>query len=325
LARVRRTDLAAYDNQDLPFERLVEVLNPVRSLSRHPLFQVMLTWHNTASRTEPASAGELAVVPRPVRADVAKVDLSFAFEEVPGDLRGALGFSADLFDEATARRIADSLVLVLGRVVEEPDRPVGDLDVLTADERRRLVHDWNATAVPVPDTDVVDMIGRSDRLAFITPTGELTYAELDRRSDEVARALAARGVGAERFVAVAVPRGEHLPTSLLGVLKAGRPTCRSTSTTRPSASRTCSPTPPRAGPDHRVRRGTPPRGWAGAAAGRPARPSPAHRDRTGPAGPRRLRDLHLRVDRQAQGCRGDQGRVAELAARHGRAVPAHRR
>ncbi|GAA0517401.1 hypothetical protein GCM10009545_19310 [Saccharopolyspora thermophila] len=230
LDRVRRGDLAAYAHQDVPFERLVEVLNPVRSMSRHPLYQVMLDFHRD-ERSEFTLAG-LAVERERAGTDVAKVDLTFHVEESydeRGDaigLQGVLEFATDLFDRRTAQAIAARLVRVLEAVAADPDTRIGDLDVLPADERERLVHVWNDTAHEVVPATLPDLIEQQVRRTPHAPAvafGDTTldYTELNSRANRLARLLISRGVGPERFVAIALPRSVDLVVALLAVLKTG--------------------------------------------------------------------------------------------------------
>ncbi|MEU8928211.1 condensation domain-containing protein, partial [Kitasatospora sp. NPDC048545] len=159
VARVRDTDLAAFANQDVPFERLVEVLNPERSLARHPLFQVVLTVDSTDQQSalgEVASLLDLDVTPGTTETGIARTDLLFGFVErrdadgVAAGLRGALLFSVDLFDRGTAEVLVGRLVRLLGELVGGADRPVADLEVLDAAERG-LLAGWNDTGVEVAD------------------------------------------------------------------------------------------------------------------------------------------------------------------------------
>ena len=157
LGRVREADLAAYAHQDVPFERLVEIVNPTRSLAHHPLFQVILTFQNS-SDLELDLAG-LAVREHALDAASAKFDLSFALEEqldssgVPSGMRGSVEFATDLFDRQTAQSIAAWLERLLRHAVEDAARPIGELDVLTAQERELLLDGWNDTARDVPRRD----------------------------------------------------------------------------------------------------------------------------------------------------------------------------
>ncbi|WP_236735640.1 condensation domain-containing protein, partial [Agrobacterium tumefaciens] len=155
LARVREVDLGAYGHQDLPFERLVEVLNPARSLARHPLFQVMLVLqNNVVARFDlPGHAARL----EPVGAQAAKFDLLFSFVEsrgrdgTPQGLVGQIEYASDLFDRSTIEAIAARLTRVFEAMVADPSQPIGRIDLLDAAERRQLLVDWNDTAQPLAD------------------------------------------------------------------------------------------------------------------------------------------------------------------------------
>ncbi|KAA5835173.1 amino acid adenylation domain-containing protein [Saccharopolyspora hirsuta] len=230
LDRIRRTDLAAYAHQDVPFERLVEVVNPVRSMSRHPLFQVMLDFHR-ADDAEFELAGLTAHRERS-SADVAKVDLTFHVEESyaadgePTGLQGVLEYATDLFDRRTAEAIAARLLRVLESVAADPSTSIGDLDVLPAEERNSLVHGWNRTEREVPEATLPELIEQQVRRTPDAPAvafGDtvLDYAELNRRANRLAHLLISQGVGPERFVAIALPRSVDLVVALLAVLKTG--------------------------------------------------------------------------------------------------------
>ncbi|MDI6099253.1 amino acid adenylation domain-containing protein [Actinoplanes sp. NEAU-A12] len=230
LGRVRGTALAAYANADVPFERLVEVVNPTRSASRHPLFQVVLALHNDA-RLQVDLPG-LTVQGMSAGTGSAKFDLSVTLGERLGDagepagLTGRLDYRADMFDESTVKRIADRLLAVLAALAAAPAQPIGAVDLLTADERRQVLIDWNDTGVPVPALTLLERFreqaARTPEAVALADGGtELTYGELDRRTDRLAALLAGRGVGPETFVAVALPRSSRLVTWLLAILKAG--------------------------------------------------------------------------------------------------------
>ncbi|MFF0208614.1 amino acid adenylation domain-containing protein [Streptomyces althioticus] len=237
VAKVRETDLTAYAHQDLPFERLVDVLNPVRSMARHPLFQTMLTFDNVAARdtADPAHAGpmpDVAASGQNVGTGVARFDLMFRLGErhtadgTPGGIAGVLEYAADLFDRDTARGLADRLVAVLTAAAARPDAPVGALDTVPDSDRRRLLVAWNDTARELPAEHLPALFRaqavrtpHAPALHFEDRT--LDYRELDLRSDRLAHALAARGVGAEDLVAVALPRTDAMVVALLAVLKSG--------------------------------------------------------------------------------------------------------
>ncbi|WP_233512736.1 non-ribosomal peptide synthetase [Micromonospora deserti] len=226
LARVRRTDLAAFDHQDVPFEHVVDAANPARSLARHPLFQVMLV-HYRQQDAAPDLPGVVAE-PQPVDVGVAKVDLTwYVVERAGGDgIDGTLEYSLDLFDPATADALAQRLVRLLTSAVVDPARPLADLDVLLPGERTLLLAQRNDTAAPLPAATLPELIARQVRAtphatAIRSGDTELSYADLDAYAESLAARLRANGAGPERIVAVAVPRTADLPVALLAVLKSG--------------------------------------------------------------------------------------------------------
>ncbi|WP_055543459.1 non-ribosomal peptide synthetase [Streptomyces kanamyceticus] len=232
VGRVRDADLAAFAHQDVPFEQLVEALNPARTAARHPLFQVMLGYQHGAGQPELSLPGA-AVEHLAPRQDAAKFDLSFDLTEqftadgAPAGLDGSLGYAADLFDHATAERLADRLHRLVEAAAHAPELRLGALDVLGPDERARLLADAEGAGQDLPATDVAHLFGQRvrsapDATAVVDADGtELSYAELDARADRFARRLAAAGVGAERPVAVLMERSADLIVALLGVVKAG--------------------------------------------------------------------------------------------------------
>ncbi|MEU9247819.1 amino acid adenylation domain-containing protein, partial [Streptomyces sp. NPDC048385] len=230
LRRVREADLAAYANQDVPFEWLVDEVNPARSAARNPLFQVMLALQNV-----PEAGWELeGLAVEQVQPEVApaRFDLSVGLDErwsdsgAPAGLGGGILYSADLFDEGTVRRLAGRLARVLEQVAADPRVRLGDLDLLEESERSEVVEEWNATGLDVEPSTVVE---RFREWAVLTPgavalrSGErsLTYAEVDACSDAWARGLVARGVGRESRVGLCLPRGVEMVVAILAVWKAG--------------------------------------------------------------------------------------------------------
>ncbi|MFG3426536.1 amino acid adenylation domain-containing protein [Streptomyces californicus] len=235
LSRVREADLAAYAHQELPFERLVEAVRPTRSLSRHPLFQVMLTLNN--HRPPRLDLPGLSARLEPVDTGGAKFDLSFSFtERTPetGDesfLDGTLEYSRDLFDADTAVRIAEGFTLLLAHAVRDPGTVVGDLPLIGIDEQRRLLDVGESHGPspydPAPFESVLDRFAatvaaaRSGDIAVTAPDGSLSFAELEARSERVAALLDRAGVRTGDPVAVLLPRSTDSIAALLGVLKAG--------------------------------------------------------------------------------------------------------
>ncbi|MFH8500700.1 amino acid adenylation domain-containing protein [Streptomyces coeruleorubidus] len=232
LDRVRTTDLAAYDHQDLPFERLVDALNPERSLGRHPLFQVSLTVDGSDRQDALATVGQLpglTVTGHPVSTRAAKFDLSFVVEERHRDghasagLRGAVEFRTDLFDRRTADTIAERFVRVLTAVAERPSARIGEVDVLVAEERVLPAGELGCEGVrsTVPALFEARVAEGPERTAVVFGDESLSYGELDARAERLAHVLMGRGVGPGDFVALALPRSVELVVAILGVLKAG--------------------------------------------------------------------------------------------------------
>ncbi|MEV6584143.1 condensation domain-containing protein, partial [Streptomyces sp. NPDC051582] len=230
LERVRETDLASFAHQDVPFERLVELLNPARSMARHPLFQIMLTLQSAAD-PHLALPG-LSVRPEQVQGSVAKFDLSFTLGEThgadgtPAGLRGQLDYRTDLFAEGTVQHLADRLVRVLRAVVTQPDLHVSEIELLGPDEREQILTEWHGAVAEVPDAALPELFEaqvarRPDAAAVVSGGVELSYAELNARANRLARHLVACGAGPERLVAVALPRSVDLVVALLAVLKSG--------------------------------------------------------------------------------------------------------
>ncbi|MCG0284479.1 non-ribosomal peptide synthetase [Streptomyces sp. PSAA01] len=224
LEQVRDKSLAAYDNQDIPFERLVELLEVERSTSYPPLFQVMLAWQFVWSQFELPG---LRVTPVPVGTDTAKLDLYFnIIPDATGRAHGRLEYATELFDHATAVKVVDGFVRVLQGVARDPGVSVADLDLLDEDERRWLLRTVNDTAEPTLERGLVEAVARQvratpDALAVIAEEESLTYRELDSRSNRLAHWLIGRGVGPESLVAVCLPRTADLAVALLAVLKSG--------------------------------------------------------------------------------------------------------
>ncbi|WP_210748772.1 non-ribosomal peptide synthetase, partial [Actinomadura latina] len=227
---VRDKALAAYGNQDLPFERLVELLNPERSTAYHPLFQVMFVWHKDI--WPELSAPGLTFEPHMNMAEgnqVAKFDLTVTLTEAGGEsgaIRGYLEYAVDLFDRCTAERFAARFVRVLEQALAAPGAAVTAIEVLDPAERRQVLVEWNATAhgaVPrtVPEVFAEQAARTPEAAAVVCADTTLTYAELDARSGRLAARLAGWGAGPETLVALAVPRSADMVVAVLAVLKAG--------------------------------------------------------------------------------------------------------
>ncbi|MEU8760203.1 amino acid adenylation domain-containing protein [Streptomyces sp. NPDC048659] len=239
LDRVRRTDLAAYAHQELPFDRVVEDLNPVRTTAHHPLAQIVVQLHHDYTRGVPGAdaaarlfretgpgAGLLATVST-------KFDLTFALDERrdgagrPAGLSGGLEYATDLFDPATAALLAAHLERTLRAAAADPGVRIGELPLLTDADRFRLVADYNDTATVLPERGTVHgLIARRaartpDAPALLTDAGTVTYGELDTRADALAARLRAAGVRRGDTVGVLLGRGVPLIVTALAALKAG--------------------------------------------------------------------------------------------------------
>ncbi|MFD3330099.1 amino acid adenylation domain-containing protein [Streptomyces sp. NPDC058701] len=228
LHRVREADLGAFQHQELPFERLVDALSPVRSLSRQPLFQVMLAFQNTAVPQFDLPGLESSFVES--GSTTAKFDLVFEFTEGgPGEgLSGRLEFATDLYERDTAQLLVTSFLRLLEAAVTTPAAPLSRLDVLDARERSRLLDDWSTgSRTAVESTETVHGLfegwaaRRAGHPAFVSEEVTLGYRELDERANRLARELVARGAGPGRFVALVLPRSPELLVSVLAVLKSG--------------------------------------------------------------------------------------------------------
>ena len=230
LGRIRETVLAAQARQDVPFERLVEVLNPARSPSRHPLFQVMIGDEGIAAADWQLPG--LRITAEPVPDVAAKFDLTLGFRQdhdADGGLAGVsafLEYALDLFDQATVQGLADRLTRLLRQAARDPGLRISQLDVLTAAERRSLLRDWNDTAWPVPAATLPGLFEQQaartpDAPAVISVGAELTYVELNAQANRLARHLITLGAGPERLVAIAMPNSADVVVAMLAVLKSG--------------------------------------------------------------------------------------------------------
>ncbi|MDX3659254.1 amino acid adenylation domain-containing protein [Streptomyces sp. ID05-26A] len=226
LARVREESLDAYGHQDLPFERLVEELNPVRAAGRHPLFQVMVLADSDSDGglTLPGlTLPGLTATVEPLGQGAAKFDLTLSLREGRDGVTCSLEYLTGLFDEATAEMLLARLVRLLDQAAADPDRPLWDLDVLSAEERAALPA---TTETPVPAATVHELFARQtartpQAVALVGGDTEITYARLNTDADALAGFLVSQGVRRGDVVGVHIGRGVDMATALLAVLKAG--------------------------------------------------------------------------------------------------------
>ncbi len=227
LHQVRQRSLEAQAHQDLPFEQLVEALQPERSLSHSPLFQVLFNYQ--AERGEhglPEVAG-LSIEEQAWESHTAQFDLVLDTCESESDIWAALVYATDLFDASTAERLVRHWQNLLDAILAMPDARLGELDMLDREEREVIGQLWNRSDSGYPATPLVHqrVAERArmapDAVAVIFDEEKLTYAELDSRANRLAHALIARGVGPEVRVAIAMQRSAEIMVAFLAVLKAG--------------------------------------------------------------------------------------------------------
>ncbi|MFI8264332.1 amino acid adenylation domain-containing protein [Streptomyces sp. NPDC085665] len=230
IKRVRAADLAAYAHQDLPFERLVEALNPARTSSYQPLVQVMLAFQNNTRPVFRLPGADARL--EPVDLGLSQFELSVHLSENRSEegkaagIEGWIQYGTDLFDQETARRIGERFVRLLTAVTDEPDLPLSRIEVVAPAERLQILGEWNETGEQAPATPLHTIF---ERHAAATPAatalvcGEdaYSYAELNAAANRMAHLLLARGVGPERIVALALPRSAELIVAVLAVLKTG--------------------------------------------------------------------------------------------------------
>ncbi|HEX7239905.1 MAG TPA: amino acid adenylation domain-containing protein, partial [Longimicrobiaceae bacterium] len=225
LGRVRDGATGAYDHQELPFERLVEELEPERSLTHSPVFQVSFALHEASGR-EGVSLGGLEVEPLAEGAGAAKFDLDLVLRDDGETLEGALSYRAALFEAETVARMAGHLEATLEALAADPGRRISGASLLREAERAQLREASRPAPVEPARAGVHELFARQaartpDAVAVSSGGEALSYAELERRANRLARALRRRGVGPETRVGLCVERGVELPVAVLGVLKAG--------------------------------------------------------------------------------------------------------
>ena len=225
LVRVRQVCLDAYTHQDVPFEKLVEVLRPERSLSQSPLFQIVFVLENAPA--EALRFGDLAITPLEVDKEFAKFDLTVSMHEETDGLRAVFNYSADLFDGATIDRMIRHFKTLLEGIVADPDQRISELPMLSEAEKRQLLIEWNDTRTSYPRDKCIhqlfeEQVERTpNATAVVFEDEQLTYRELNKRANQLAQYLRKLGVGPEVLVGICVERSLEIIIGLLGILKAG--------------------------------------------------------------------------------------------------------
>ncbi|KAB8334018.1 AMP-binding protein, partial [Scytonema tolypothrichoides VB-61278] len=224
LSQVRKVALGAYAHQDTPFEQLVEQLQPQRSLSHTPLFQVMFTLQAPLSDLQfPGLTGSLLAA----ESTTAKFDLTLVVENTSAGLMGVIEYSTDLFDAATITRMAQHYQSIVEAVVANPHQKVSELPLLSAAERHQILVEWNNTETDYPKQKCLHELFEEqvqktpNAIAVVFEDERLTYSELNTKANQLAHYLLELGVGPEVLVGVCVERSVEMVVGLLGILKAG--------------------------------------------------------------------------------------------------------
>ncbi|HEX8145435.1 MAG TPA: amino acid adenylation domain-containing protein [Pyrinomonadaceae bacterium] len=227
LKRVRGVTLGAFANQEVPFEKLVEELRPEREMSRSPIFQVMFVLQNAGNDAVRLPAG-LQLVPVAIEMQSAKFDMTMAVFEGEDALGIVLDYNTDLFEGASMTRLLSHFNMLLESIVADPDQPISTIPLLTPDERRQLLFEWNDTARDYPtDTQCIHQLFEAqvertpDAVALVCGDHEVSYLELNARANKLAHHLRKLGVGPEVLVGVLMERSVEMVVSLLAILKAG--------------------------------------------------------------------------------------------------------
>jgi len=225
LNRVREVALQAYAHQDLPFEQLVEALQPTRDLSYTPLFQVMFALDDALVPS--VELPDLTVSSYPVEIGTAKFDLTLSMQNTVDGLVGVWEYNTDLFDEATIARMVGHFQTLVEAIVANPIQPISELPLLTEAERQQLLIEWNNTFAEYPQDKCIhqlfeEQVERTPEAVAVVFEGEqLTYRELNARGNQLAHYLRSLSVGPEVLVGICVERSLEMVVGLLGILKAG--------------------------------------------------------------------------------------------------------
>jgi amino acid adenylation domain-containing protein len=225
LRRVQKTALEAFEHQSIPFDQLVEELQPERSLDRSPIFQVMFSLQNAP--LPPLRLGDLAMTPLQFEGFRARYDLAVDIYLLDGNYHCDFEYNTDLFEEATVRQILQHYIRLLQVAVSNPTTPIDALPMLSEEERCHLLEEWNRTEMPLEAYATVPAWFRAQRIKSPEATAvevgrrTLSYAELDAQSSRLASVLRAQGIGRGTIAGIYLQRCPEMVVALLGILKAG--------------------------------------------------------------------------------------------------------
>lgn len=225
LGRIRSTALQSYQHQDLPFEKLVEELNPQRSLNITPLFQVMFQLQNAPM--PPARISNLLITPIQVDTGFSQVDLSLTLWQEENIMKGTFEYSADLFTASTIKRMIGHFLVLLEQIIADPDQQVSLMSLLTEEEKRQLLVEWNNTDCDYPHETCISRLFENcaqqypDNEAVIFNDLRLTYSQLDRQANRLSRFLLKKNISCETLAAICMENSLELITGVIGILKTG--------------------------------------------------------------------------------------------------------
>ncbi|UNY98316.1 amino acid adenylation domain-containing protein [Zhouia spongiae] len=223
--QIKNVTLDAYSNQDIPFEKVVEITQPNRNLAYSPLFQVMMILQNNP--VSELSLGELSLKPLNFEQIVSRFDLTLEFTETQKGLYGRIEYNTDLFDRHSIDRMIKHYKILIDTIILNPNIKISDIELLTSSERQQLLFDWNDTQVDYPKEKCIHQLFEEqsektpDNVAVVFEGDSLTYRELNERSNQLAYYLQSKGVKAESLVGICVERSLEMIVGLLGILKAG--------------------------------------------------------------------------------------------------------
>jgi amino acid adenylation domain-containing protein len=231
LRREREVALGAYAHQELPFEKLVEELNPERDLSRSPLFQVMMILQNAGQEISKLNVAGLDGVGSGIETmdeeQAVQFDLTLTITDLGRGLAGGMEYSRDLFEAGTIGRLIEHYTNLLNEIARDSERPISELNLLSDEEREQVVLRWNETGNPYPEDRCVHNLFEeqtertSEAVAVVSDEGCLSYGELNRRANQLGRYLRGLGVGPEVVIGLCLERSLEMAVGLLGTLKAG--------------------------------------------------------------------------------------------------------
>jgi pristinamycin I synthase 3 and 4 len=225
LRRVRETTLGAYANQDIPFEQIVEWVQPERDLRRSPIFQVMFILQNAPMPRLELRGLTLRLME--MHNETAKFDITMSLSEKEEGIEGAIEYNRDLFDRTTIQRMAEHYKMMLERIVERPDVRISEIEMMGEGERQELLVEWNDTEMRVSGRGGVhELIEKEaervrDRIGVVSGEEQVSYGELNRRGNQLGRYLKRKGIRAEEVVGICVRRTVEMVVAMMGILKGG--------------------------------------------------------------------------------------------------------